>query len=212
MSKVKNNKPLTREMFTPVGSDRLMSDTKFDTKPIGYFQDAWNRFKKNKASVIEAYNNGKCEKVMRLELPIKTCIAVLNGLYQSGVNLRRFYKDLGPVFGEGYVFSSSNLFIEAITNKARYLFFTEQGEKKEIKCLCLASVVICILSKAFADGRIKQGYYNSVLKKYSKYDFSHLSPEKRAKEKERAKKNLEREQARKRMGNASTYHIYSYGQ
>ena len=52
MSKVKNNKPLTREMFTPVGSDRLMSDTKFDTKPIGYFQDAWNRFKKNKASVV----------------------------------------------------------------------------------------------------------------------------------------------------------------
>ena len=153
--------------------------------------------KKNKASVIEAYNDGKCEKVMRLELPIKTCIAVLNGLYQSGVYLRRFYKDLGPVFGEGYVFSSFDLFIEAITNKARYLFFTEQGEKKEIKCLCLASVVICILSKAFADGRIKQGYYNSVLKKYSKYDFSHLSPEKRVKEKERARKKLERELARK---------------
>ena len=155
----------------------------------------WRKYdtaiKKNKASVIEAYNDGKCEKVMRLELPIKTCIAVLNGLYQSGVNLRGFYKDLGPVFGEVYVFSSSDLFIEAITNKARYLFFTEQGEK------CLASVVICILSKAFADGRIKQGYYNSVLKKYSKYDFSHLSPEKRAKEKERTKKNLEREQARK---------------
>lgn len=70
----------------------------------------WRKYdtaiKKNKASVIEAYNNSKCEKVMRLELPIKTCIAVLNGLYQSGVNLRRFYKDLGPVFGEGYVFSS----------------------------------------------------------------------------------------------------------
>lgn len=64
-------------------------------------------------------------------------------------------------------------------------------------CSWRASVVICILSKAFADGRIKQGYYNSVLKKYSKYDFSHLSPEKRAKEKERTKKNLERERARK---------------
>ena len=161
----------------------------------------WRKYdtaiKKNKVSVIEAYNNGKCEKVMRLELPIKTCIAVLNGLYQSGVNLRRFYKDLGPVFREGYIFSSSDLLSEAITNKVRYMFFTEQGKKKEIKCLCLASVVICILSKAFADGRIKQGYYNSVLKKYSKYDFSHLSPEKRTKEKERAKKKLEREQARK---------------
>ena len=63
--------------------------------------------------------------------------------------------------------------------------------------MCLASIVICILSKALADKRIKQGYYNVVLKKYNKYDFSHLSPEKRAKEKERVKKNLEREQARK---------------
>ena len=161
----------------------------------------WRKYdtviKKNKSSVIDAYNNGKCEKVMRLELPIKTCIAVLNGLYQSGINVRRFYKDLGPVFGEGYVFSTSDLLSDSFQNKVRYMFFTDQGHKKEIKCLCLASVVICILSKAFADVRIKQGYYNAVLKKYNKYDFSHLSQEKRAKEKERAKKRLGREQARK---------------
>lgn len=156
-----------------------------------------NAIKKNKVSVIEAYNDGKCEKVMRLELPVKTCIAVLNGLYQSGINVRRFYKDLGPVFGEGYVFSTSDLLSDDIQNKVRYLFFTDQSDKKEIKCLCLASVVICILSKAFADGRIKQGYYNAMLKKYNKYDFTHLSPEKRDKEKERTKKRLEREQARK---------------
>lgn len=161
----------------------------------------WRKYdtaiKKNKASVIEAYNSGKCEKVMRLELPIKTGIAVLNGLYQSGINVRRFYKDLGPVFGEGYVFTTSDLLIEGIQNKVRYIFFTEQGDKQEIKCLCLSSIVICILSKALEDGRIKQGYYNAVLKKYNKYNFSHLSPEKRAKEKERAKKKLEREKARK---------------
>ena len=161
----------------------------------------WRKYntaiKKNKESVIEAYNNGKCEKVMRLELPIKTCIAVLNGLYKSGIHLRRFYKDLGPVFGDGYVFSASDLLSEDSNNKVRYLFSTDQGDKKEIKCLCLASVVICILSKALADKRIKQGYYNVVLKKYIKYDFSHLSPEKRAKEKERAKKKMKREQARK---------------
>ena len=161
----------------------------------------WRKYdtaiKKNKASVIEAYNNGKCEKVMRLELPVKTCIAVLNGLYKSGIYTRRFYRDLGSVYGEGYVFSSSDLLSESFQNKVRYMFFIDQGDKKEIKCLCLASIVICILSKALADKRIKQGYYNVVLKKYNKYDFSHLSPEKRAKEKERAKKRMEREQARK---------------
>ena len=161
----------------------------------------WRKYdtaiKKNKSSVIEAYNDGKCEKVMRLELPVKTCIAVLNGLYQSGINVRRFYKDLGSIFGEGYVFSTSDLLVDGIQNKVRYMFFTGQGGKKEIKCLCLASVVVCILSKALEDRRIKQGYYNSVLKKYSKYDFSHLSPEKRVKEKEKAKKRLERERTRK---------------
>lgn len=161
----------------------------------------WRKYdtaiKKNKSSVIEAYNNGKCEKVMRLELPVKTCIAVLNGLYESGTYTRRFYKDLGPVYGEGYTFSSSDLFSEDYQNKVRYMFFTDQDDKKEIKCLCLASVVVCILSKALADKRIKQGYYNVVLKKYHKYDFSHLSPEKRAKEKERKRRKLERKQARK---------------
>ena len=161
----------------------------------------WRKYdtaiKKNKASVIDAYNNGKCEKVMRLELPIKTCITVLNVLYQGGIHVRRFYKDLGPVFGEGYAFSTSDILVEGIKNKVRYFFFTEQGDKKEIKCLCLASIVICILSKALEDRRIKQGYYNAVLKKYNKYDFSHLSPVKRAKEKQRAKNKIEREQARK---------------
>ena len=50
------------------------------------------------------------------------------------------------------------------------------------------------LSKALEDKRINQGYYNVVLKKYCKYGFSHLSPEKRRKEKERnqAKENREK--------------------
>lgn len=149
--------------------------------------------KKNKTAVIEAYNNGNCEKVMKLELPIRTCIVVLNGLYESGVHIRRFYKDLGPVYGEGYVFSLSDLFVEDSQKRTRYMFFTDKGDKKEIKCLCLASLIICILSKALADERIKQGYYNMVLKKYIKYGFSHLSPEKKEKEKLKRK----REQARK---------------
>ena len=149
--------------------------------------------KTNKTTVIDAYNSGYCEKVMRMELPMRTCVAVLNGLYESGVHTRRFYKDLGPVYGEGYVFSLSDLFIDDSQKRTRYMFFTDKGDKKEIKCLCIASVIICILSKALADERIKQGYYNSVLKKYNKYGFSHLSPEKKGKEKEKRK----REQARK---------------
>lgn len=161
----------------------------------------WRKYatpiKKNKTSLIKAYNNGSCEKVMRLELPVKTCIATLNGLYESEIHLRRFYKDLGPVFGDDYVFSLSDLFCEKSQDKTCYLFYTDQGDKKEIKCLCLASVVVCILSKALADKRIKRGYYNVVLKKYNKYNFSRLSPEKREREKIKMKRQRAREQARK---------------
>lgn len=62
---------------------------------------------------------------------------------------------------------------------------------------CVASVVICILSKAVADKGVKQGYYNAVLKKYNKYNFSRLSPEKREKEKMKMKRQIAQEQARK---------------
>ena len=39
------------ESFTFVQRDQRLHDVKFETKPIGYFQDAWIRFKRNKASV-----------------------------------------------------------------------------------------------------------------------------------------------------------------
>ena len=34
--------------------DERIHDLKFDTKPIGYFKDAWLRFRKSKASIVGA--------------------------------------------------------------------------------------------------------------------------------------------------------------
>lgn len=45
---------LSKESFELVGADRVMHDQKLDTKPIGYFKDAFSRFAKNKGSVIAA--------------------------------------------------------------------------------------------------------------------------------------------------------------
>jgi len=42
------------EKFTLSQTDKKISDVKFDDKPIGYFKDAWMRFKKNKASIAGA--------------------------------------------------------------------------------------------------------------------------------------------------------------
>lgn len=52
MAENKELKNLPKEKFAFVNTGERISDTKFDDKPIGYFRDAWNRFCKNKASVV----------------------------------------------------------------------------------------------------------------------------------------------------------------
>jgi len=46
-----NKQTIPPEKFRFVQMDERIYDAKFETKPIGYFRDAWMRFKKNKASV-----------------------------------------------------------------------------------------------------------------------------------------------------------------
>lgn len=46
------NRRINKEMFDFVQMDKSIHDKKFDTKPIGYFKDAWIRFTKNKSSVV----------------------------------------------------------------------------------------------------------------------------------------------------------------
>ncbi len=41
--------PVEKFRFT---NSRSSSDEKFKTKQIGYFEDAWNRFRKNKSSIV----------------------------------------------------------------------------------------------------------------------------------------------------------------
>ena len=45
------DRKISKEMFEFVQIDKAIHDKKFDTKPIGYFKDAWIRFRKNKSSV-----------------------------------------------------------------------------------------------------------------------------------------------------------------
>ena len=48
----RNNIP--KEKFAFVNAGQKISDQKFEDKPVGYFKDAWIRFRKSKASVIAA--------------------------------------------------------------------------------------------------------------------------------------------------------------
>ncbi len=47
-------KSLDKEQFKFINEDIVIKDQAFKTKPIGYYKDAWLRFKKNKASVVAA--------------------------------------------------------------------------------------------------------------------------------------------------------------
>ena len=48
------NNNIPKEKFAFVHSGERISDKKFEDKPIGYFKDAWIRFRKSKASVVAA--------------------------------------------------------------------------------------------------------------------------------------------------------------
>ena len=48
------NYQIPKEKFAFVHDGERISDKKFEDKPIGYFRDAWIRFRKSKASVVAA--------------------------------------------------------------------------------------------------------------------------------------------------------------
>ncbi|MBQ7408211.1 MAG: ABC transporter permease [Clostridia bacterium] len=48
-------KHIPAEKFAFVQENQKIRDKKFETKPVGYFKDAFNRFKKNKGSIVAAW-------------------------------------------------------------------------------------------------------------------------------------------------------------
>jgi len=52
MMENKNNVTIPRDKFQFVQRDSRIHDKRLETKPIGYFQDAWMRFCKNKSAVV----------------------------------------------------------------------------------------------------------------------------------------------------------------
>ncbi len=54
MKQFDENQVFSPDMFEPVNADKVLTDLKMDTKPVGYLMDAWRRFKRNKGSVVAA--------------------------------------------------------------------------------------------------------------------------------------------------------------
>ena len=49
MAKTNQFAQIPKEKFEFAQLDAKLHDSKFETKPVGYFLDAWRRFKKNSA-------------------------------------------------------------------------------------------------------------------------------------------------------------------
>lgn len=54
MNKQSDINNISAEKFKFVSSEHRLGEKSLDSKPVGYFKDAWNRFKKNKGSVAAA--------------------------------------------------------------------------------------------------------------------------------------------------------------
>ena len=48
------NMNIPKDKFQFIHEGERLRDKKFDDKPIGYFKDAWIRFRKSRAAVIAA--------------------------------------------------------------------------------------------------------------------------------------------------------------
>ncbi len=109
---------LKKEDFCFARREDALHDTKLKTKPVGYFRDAWRRFKKNKASLvalgiivflvlfalvaplISHYSVGFSDSVYRNRIPKNSALAkigIAKGTYEKTVNRRayEYYSGIG---------------------------------------------------------------------------------------------------------------------
>ena len=132
-----NNIP--KEKFQLANRGDRISDKKFDTKPMGYFRDAMNRFKKNKSSVAAAiiivilflyaiivpfvsnYSVEFRDGYYRLVLPKCDALAFLGWdgcgnetVSQAGYD---YYKSIGEEYGDSAVVRVDNSYVEEGTGK-----------------------------------------------------------------------------------------------
>ncbi len=86
--------------FTFVQKDSKLHDTKFDTKPIGYFKDAWYRFSRNKGSVIAAVII-LCLLIFAIVVPIfsRFNVAYFDTRYSYAMPKSKFLSQFGILDG-----------------------------------------------------------------------------------------------------------------
>ena len=116
-------KDLTAEDFRFAERGEHIRDKKPETKPVGYFRDAWRRFKKNKASIaalciivflllfalfapiFSSYDMSFSDPVYRNKIPkndVLAHIGIATGVYKKDLNTRAYDYYAGIGIGASY--------------------------------------------------------------------------------------------------------------
>lgn len=121
--------------------------------------------------IVEAYDNGRIEEVMTMEMSIRSAICTLNALYEHSRHQRRFYKDLSPIFGDDYVFTQKDLRISTKIDDPCILYRNLDKTPVVIYYVCITTIVLSILTKAIQTKQIKHRRYKTIAGKYLRETF-----------------------------------------
>jgi oligopeptide transport system permease protein len=111
------NITFAKDDFEFAQKDEKLTDTKFDTKPIGYFKDAWLRFKKSKAAIVGAVviilivlyalitplasphtvgeTDGIYQKMVAYNEPLSNHLKIADGTYDKKCNVKAYLNLVG---------------------------------------------------------------------------------------------------------------------
>lgn len=121
--------------------------------------------------IVEAYDEGKREEVMTMEMPIRSAISSLNALYEHSIHHRRFYKDLSPIFGDDYIFTQKDLRISTKIEEPCILYRNLDKTFSVIYYVCLTTIILSILTKAIQTKQITHNRYKAIAGKYLREKF-----------------------------------------
>lgn len=121
--------------------------------------------------IVEAYDEGKREEVMTMEMPIRSAISSLNALYEHRLHQRRFYKDLSPIFGDDYVFTMKDLRISTKIDDPCLMYRNLDKTPVVVYYVCITTIVLSILTKAIQTKQITHKQYKTLAGKYLREKF-----------------------------------------
>ena len=128
---------IPKEKFRFVQQNERLHDQKLETKPIGYFQDAWNRFRKNKSAVV-AFALIIILALFALIVPFVSSYTVTfrDGYYKTVLPKNQLFADLHLGFWDGGKTSHENeagyLYLKAIGQETgRDVILSESAPKTD---------------------------------------------------------------------------------